>query len=329
MQPGEEVSIPLILSAHRPGRLDFLSITLFSNAENEDDVGTSTSALSISVVPLLALSAEVRPSRSGSKEYLVGIEATNISTHPVVLDKIEPISAFWNSKASEDQADLLPNQSFRSNHRVLAGEPATDLAQKSVVEGLSRLVSGQTDVSSQVPSTIALCAKPATDVIDSYLASRKDYRIQYLQQQFPTIPLMSSRIFPLIDPLDLDFVASWRVQDGIASRRGVSVLHGVRVSPEFSIVEDLRKTVQDAILKGGKTTRTMYEETGRLRQVLMDSVLDGVLSYEDDPLEVVLRGDKGRRVQVGEEGTASVTFTIRNRSPHLSVRWVLDLNSTE
>jgi hypothetical protein len=149
----------------------------------------------------------------------------------------------------------------------------------------------------------------------------------YLQRYFPTTPLPTLlHIFPLLVPLDLDVAVSWSLVDD-PKRQGVSFLHGVRLAPEFSIVEGIRRQVDEAIALGGKSTRTMYEETGRLRQVLMDSVLEGVLSQEDDPIEAVITTATGLKVTAaGEAGSVvSVRFIMRNRSPALPVRWILDL----
>jgi hypothetical protein len=75
------------------------------------------------------------------------------------------------------------------------------------------------------------------------------------------------------------------------------MVHGVRISPEASLVEKARADVEEAIRRGDKSTRTMYEETGRLKRLLLDSILEGRLSREDDPIDVVIKvGDtvKGR-----------------------------------
>ena len=132
----------------------------------------------------------------------------------------------------------------------------------------------------------------------SYLASVRNHRVAFLRRQFPTIPLQTLlSTFPLFDPLDLDVIVSWTIPEQ-PSRQGRTVLHGIRVSPEFSIVEDVRRQVALAIAKGGKQTRTMYEETGRLRRVLLASVLDGVLGQEEDPVIVRLGVSSAKRGRV-------------------------------
>ncbi len=52
-------------------------------------------------------------------------------------------------------------------------------------------------------------------------------------------------------------------------------------------MESLRQEVDALVLStNGAQKRTMYEETGRLRRVLVDSVLDGILGREEDPVVV-------------------------------------------
>ena len=140
----------------------------------------------------------------------------------------------------------------------------------------------------------------------SYIASRQRHRLTSLQAAFPTIPPSSfSRVFPLLDPLDVDIKIHWSSPH--SSRRGVVHLHGIRVAPEFSIVEPLRKQVAEAIARGDKATRTMYEETGRIRQQLIASVLDGVYAREDDPvcMRVKVEGSEKGKVSLGNGSVLS------------------------
>lgn len=75
----------------------------------------------------------------------------------------------------------------------------------------------------------------------------------------------------------------------------------------------------------------MYEETGRLRRVLVDSVLEGGLAAEDDPVDVRMKV-KGAargvlRLEEAEVGATGVEVELRNRSVGIPVRWLLRLPS--
>jgi hypothetical protein len=154
------------------------------------------------------------------------------------------------------------------------------------VDNLGKVIDNQSE-SITAPDRGLIAAAIDSSLMGQYATSRTRYRLDTLAQQFSPISSDIARgIFPLIDPLDLDLIISWRIPD--TDRSGHVCVHGIRLGPEFSKVDDLRRKIEMAILKGGKQTRTMYEETGRLRKLLLDSVLDGVLAKEDDP--VVVRG---------------------------------------
>jgi hypothetical protein len=188
---------------------------------------------------------------------------------------------------SSSKTTLLPNQTCRDLVQVAqAASSEFDLRQQALVDNLGKLVDNQ-------PESITSTAHPdipsslSASVLDTYSASRTAHKISTLSKQFsPISPDIARSIFPLLDPLDLDLIISWSIPE--TQRSGHFFLHGLRLSPEFSQVEDLRRKIENAILGGGKQTRTMYEETGRLRKLLLDSVLDGFLAKEDDP--VVIRG---------------------------------------
>jgi hypothetical protein len=167
-----------------------------------------------------------------------------------------------------------------------AATAGLDLRQQALVDNLGKLVDNQPD-SITSTSHPDVTSSLSASVLDTYSSSRTIHRTTTLSKQFsPISPDIARSIFPLLDPLDLDLIISWSIPE--TQRSGHFFLHGLRLSPEFSQVEDLRRKIENAILGGGKQTRTMYEETGRLRKLLLDSVLDGFLAKEDDP--VVIRG---------------------------------------
>lgn len=188
--------------------------------------------------------------------------------------------------------------------------PEIDLRQSSVVSTLGQLVKGQANVDSlRQQQDAATSSITLGDAPTAFFPARNRYRLDSLHDQFPTIPTTDlPYMFPLLDPLDLDIIISWSIPS-LASgprRSGHSYLHSLRLAPEFSLVEPVRRQVDAAIAEGGKQTRTMYEETGRLRRALMSSVLEGKLAREDDPLlvRIAVPGVQGRRGHV-ERAVAS------------------------
>lgn len=159
-----------------------------------------------------------------------------------------------------------------------------DLKQSQLARNLERLIDNQPDTIEALNTETQPLLVTARESA-SFTSSRTAFRLDNLDQSFPTFtPNMAMELFPLVDPLDLDVAVSWSVPG--QSRSGHIYDHAVHVGPRSSIVEDLRQKVDAATARGSKQTRTMYEETGRLRTLLLDSVLDGELSREDDPLIV-------------------------------------------
>ena len=188
-------------------------------------------------------------------------------------------------------AALLPNQVFRTFLPLVADREALqtfDLPQHDIVASLTRLLQGQAEIDrNRERNPVTLVGKNllAQNALSSYYASRQSHRLRSLQEHFHGVSLGTlQRIFPLLDPFDLDLVISWSIRS--SGRQGYAFLHSVRLAPEYSIVEGVRRDIDAAVASGGKRTRTMYEETGRLRRVLVDSVLQGVLAIEEDPVVV-------------------------------------------
>lgn len=246
---------------------------------------------------------------------------------------------------------LSPNQTYRTVLNLKAdADPAVDIRQTRLVSNLEKLLDNQEESFDLQDSTVGATPIPIFDCA-AYTSSRSAYRARTLQQDFPTIiSTMAASLFPLLDPLDLDISVAWSIPD--ETRQGHAYQHALRVGPRFSIVEGLRAKVDAAIASGSKKTRTMYEETGRLRKLLLDSILDGVLSREDDPLIVRAYLENAKRGVLAcdfQQGSVPVPYSpdypierrltdlrpsvvpvkmeIHNLSQVLSTRFILTLPS--
>lgn len=259
----------------------------------------SQSAMSIMVQPLASCSTTVHPSKRGAGEYLISVDVNNDSSSAISLDAIQPVSLYWELRGMDLEPSLVyPNQSYRAVLQVSGKKPSEAssslLRQEQLVEKLTQLIQGQTEFSGPSPPP---SSTSAMSIVPSYLTSRRRWRLENLRSQFPTLAEPTLRgVFPLLDPMDVDLRVSWSLASD-PSRRGTTMVHGVRIAPEASLVEKARADVEEAIRRGDKSTRTMYEETGRLKRLLLDSILEGGLSREDDPIDVVIKvGDtvKGR-----------------------------------
>lgn len=343
--PGETRSIPITFSSSTAGTSDVLSLVTYSSADDPDLVAAARLAHVVTVLPILAISATARPAQAGPSAYLLGLTCANTSSLPLQLHHVDFVSPYWSSASTPSlSASILPNQSWRTFVSVDRGKPSLSfdqLWQRDVVSALGKLVDNREDFAPATP-----CPLPADVALN--VDARAIYRLASLQACFPTIPTdRLSAIFPLVDPLDLDVTVSWSVaSDAGQARTGRTALRGIRLAPAFSTVDDLRRQIDQAIAQGGKQTRTMYEETGRLRRALVDSVLEGVLAREDDPVAVrvvplgaeqgkvhadfdryVVHADDARRELISASlAPLPVRFELQNRSPAVGVRFVLALS---
>ena len=91
LQPGEESIRPLVVSTYRAGELHLLGLALCSNAEDENEVETTSTSLVLNVTPLLDIRAAARPARSGLREYFVGVEVSNASFSAVRIEGMKSV----------------------------------------------------------------------------------------------------------------------------------------------------------------------------------------------------------------------------------------------
>lgn len=245
-----------------------------------------------------------------------------------------------------DTPVLPPNQSYRTVLTVTPNaDRRVDLRQAQLVSNLGKVIDNQEEAIEPLQAD-QIDLSSIGGASDAYISSANLRRSGFTSQKFSTITSETARsVFPLVSPLDLDMVVSWSIPE--SERSGHSFSHAIRVGPEFSVVEDLRNKIESAILGGGKQTRTMYEETGRLRKVLLDSVLDGTLAQEDDPLVVrgYVDGAKGGVASLDlnhgyvpltsasclmltcSPSMVPVSLQVHNLSPLIPARYILRLPS--
>lgn len=315
--PGESVAVPVTFMALVPGKLDLLALVVFATPDGI--AGSTGMSHSAEVKRVLSLYTEVEAAKKG---YFVSCDVSSHTDSLIEISALQPVSPYWDAKGSSSAAKLYANQSARAVLRVVESGREVDLQQANLVGNLGRLLLGDAEHLAPIePATVSLPASAP------YVLSRRAYRLSFGVENFPTLSGdVVRRLLPLFDPLDLDLLVTWTM----GSRHGIAVAHGVRPAPRASLVETLR--VDD-----GPAKRTMYEETGRLRRALADSILEGPYAAEDDPLVIraFVPGAKGGRAPLPKEyalfypsdssGLLPLTIQLQNRSPILSVRWIVRL----
>ncbi|WVQ74505.1 hypothetical protein IAR50_004106 [Cryptococcus sp. DSM 104548] len=304
LSPGEEVDIPVLISGLSPGALDVRGLVVYNDEQGEKETSATVIHHSLNVHPLAALTTKISPVGNVLGDYAVLVEAENVSGEQVKIERLTGVGPAWDVEEKSLESHLLPNQTIRARLTAkLALDKTSDIAQAATVKALGELIEGRPadEVRADISSTVPLTAVPESGSLPFLSASRRSFRLAHLHAQFPTIPIdCLSNLFPLFEPLELDLLI-------------------------------LRKQVEEAIVKGTRQTRTMYEETGRLRKLLLDSVLDGCLGQEENPVGVQVEVEGENEDGVIEhdfmEGPRSIPIRliVRNYSPLLPVRYIVTL----
>ncbi|EKD03504.1 hypothetical protein A1Q2_02222 [Trichosporon asahii var. asahii CBS 8904] len=300
VSPGKSVTVPVVFTAVAPGALDVKALAIFS-AAGTDVLGCSRVSHAAEVRRALAINTEVAPARKG---YFLAVTVTNHADVPLEVTGLSAVSEYWHltSPADVSSEPLLPQQTQRLVLSVQAGGANVDLTQARLVSNLSHVLAGRPEAIESIEPVSVKLQVPTAE----YLRARRAWRLRFATEHFPTLPReLVPRVLPLLDPLELDLVASWAAEN----RYGFACAHGIRPAPAFSLVESLR---------GGESTakRTMYEETGRQMRALNEAVLEGVFADEADPLLVRTRvpsAKQGRVTHDFTKGGPVYTGTLSHR----------------
>ncbi len=189
--------------------------------------------------------------------------------------------------------------------RLAAAGP--DAAESHIAEQLARVLRGLPVVAApatgNIPPPVRLCTASESsggsrDLSPPLAALRQFAATTALAQLYPTIPAVDlAKIFPLYPSLELDLAIRWSVNsDGPDSTiRGYNILHGLRPSPQQSLLDRVRAQINAS---GDKNIRSMYEETNRQKRLLLESVMEGPLAIEECPVRVRLAVPSARRGRV-------------------------------
>ena len=95
--PGESVSIPIILSLSRPGRIDIRGLLVAADDTTPEELAITTVALSVDCQPLLSIITATQNSRRRLGEYLLDVEISNHANKSIKLDSMAVVSPFWGT----------------------------------------------------------------------------------------------------------------------------------------------------------------------------------------------------------------------------------------
>jgi hypothetical protein len=180
--------------------------------------------------------------------------------------------------------DLHESFTAKQMLAILRGQPPEPISPQPVTVQESSLASA---------STSARLLDPPFTLL------RQSFMIASLSQQYPTLPVSHfAHIAPLYPCLDLDIAVHWTVgstEDSDFNLSGCNVLYGIRPGPSQSILDEVREAILGS---NGKAVRSMYEETNRRKQLLLESVLEGPLAVEENPLSVRVQVPSAKRGRI-------------------------------
>ncbi|KAG6878643.1 hypothetical protein C0993_001166 [Termitomyces sp. T159_Od127] len=295
LNPGESFEYPILIHAHAIGR-QALKL-LFVHRENEKDHFRSARVFKEYVVyKLLNVLTSSRPHQSADHLFLIQLEISSLATSvDVHFTQMTCMSPTWICRplAEHGLGTLAPLQSSLLTFGLdpWDGGSAAHETFKFVSKKLRNVLHGQPVESSDPPPIDLLCSymaetkrsisRPST--LDLIWQSKRGVVTRGLTQSHPHIPNESyPKIFPLYHPASVDFVVFWEIPSQHRSGYITSTLSlGAGHAALGSIIEE----AEDA-----KVKRSMYAETQREKEEILDAIRNSEWNTEMNPAVLVLQG---------------------------------------
>ncbi|RIB08725.1 ER-golgi trafficking TRAPP I complex 85 kDa subunit-domain-containing protein [Gigaspora rosea] len=314
LAPGKTTLIPIWIRGDRIGKHAFRFLFTYESENNNSAMRYRCLRYlkTTQVYPSLKINAFTRPSIRGLNEFILGIEIENLQTtseYQFQLAQLSSISPSWTiSLVNESYEDIsqkfliAPRQTVFTYYRIKKNEkhskpvsrddvdsPSTTVTPEMFAsKALELLLSGQKDLKSE-PSPIDLIVtnvpftdsiiKNSTNPLEGFsLNSRVQWRTNTLINNFPVIPASKHcALFPLYNTNDVDLSLYWNIPT--LSRQGHHYIIGINLGVQ-----------QNPFLSQNITTiqsRTLFEQTVRERNALINSLLKNKNFKDESPLKLV------------------------------------------
>ncbi|KAG9222665.1 hypothetical protein CCMSSC00406_0004579 [Pleurotus cornucopiae] len=336
LQPGDSASISVLLHADGVGEQELCLLFVYRN-ESDGVFHPVRVTRSYAVTPSFEVSAAAEPSQTLDHLYRLNLELHNsTSSTSFAITQILAISPTWECAASwdEEMGSVPPLQSANLTLQAKPWANSTGVQDtyEFVSQRLAEVLLGRTLSPSTPPPIDLLCShvneKALLSVKDDAAtmhfihSGRRKAISRSIASSFPHILSQShSSIFPLYDPAAVDFLVFWRIDS--QDRSGHIYVPGATLGAGHASLKEIIETAESA-----KATRSMYAETRREKQELLDSIRQSSWNAEMDPLVVTLPENVVIEHDFSSSSySAPVTFTIRNYSLSRASRYVLKLVS--
>ncbi|KAF7306800.1 hypothetical protein MIND_00471700 [Mycena indigotica] len=299
LEPGASTEICFVIQATRIGEQQFSLLFVYRETEVKPFHSVQF-VCPYRVTPLVTARIHASPAYSDDDPFLVDVTVENISAlQAFQIDQIETISPTWRCStiAGLDYAALGPSQ---NSHVFFGASPQTTTTEgvaetfnyvsrklKNVLQGL--------DIDPSPPPELnvlhtyhgkgrpSCCPDAALQHFKHY--SRRNAVLSDLATKHPQIPPESYALtFPLHHPNGIDVIVSWSIP--AQERHGHVFVTGVTLGASHAALRDIIDEAESA-----KVKRSMYAETQREREELVDSLRHSQWNTEMNPL-VVFREEK-------------------------------------
>ncbi|KAL4266576.1 ER-golgi trafficking TRAPP I complex 85 kDa subunit-domain-containing protein [Pleurotus pulmonarius] len=336
LQPGDSASISVLLHADGVGEQELCLLFVYRR-ESDGIFQPVRVTRSYAVTPSFEVSAAAEPSQTLDHLYRLNLELLNsTSSTSFAITQILAISPTWECASSwgEELGSVSPLQSanITLQAKPWANSSGVRDTYEFVSQRLAEVLLGRTLSPSTPPPIDLLCShvnekapvsvKDDASTMHFIHSGRRKAVSRSIASSFPHILSQShSSIFPLYDPAAVDFLVFWKIES--QDRAGHIYVPGATLGAGHASLKEIIETAESA-----KATRSMYAETRREKQELLDSIRQSSWNAEMDPLVVTLPENVAPEHDFSSSPySAPVTFTIRNYSLSRTSRYVLKLVS--
>ncbi|KAJ7071158.1 ER-golgi trafficking TRAPP I complex 85 kDa subunit-domain-containing protein [Mycena amicta] len=347
LNPGDSVEVSLLVHASRVGEQQLSLLFVYREVVDLTETDSFHSVQvgqSYDVQRLMDVTVSTAPSYSEDHLFLVDVEVENISgLQSFQLDQIVTVSPAWTCEViaepnltrltgSNNSGTLSPLQSSRLFLGASSWTGAKGVTEtfayvsrklKQVLHGLDVDLSGPPEL--DVLHTYHAKGRPkccSHAAIQHFIrCGRRNTVLHDLATKHPHIPPRSyASTFPLHNPNSVDVVVSWTISS--QERHGHLYVSGVTLGASHAALKEM---IDEA--EGAKVKRSMYAETQRQRQELVESLRHSEWNTEMNPI-VLTREEKPLSHQFSNGPCQlAIPLRLRNYSATLISRYVLRLGS--
>ncbi|OJA16247.1 hypothetical protein AZE42_00079 [Rhizopogon vesiculosus] len=328
----QSTEVTVVLHAGRKGKQD-LSLLFVYREEQGSPFHCTRVTRSYEVVQYLQISTTSHPSHSRDHSFSLSLDLANVSSSShVQISQVTTVSASWSCSPLTELSSkpLHPSQSARISFGATSAGDCTSLNAVSafVSRKLGNVLNGQVIEPDSPPPLELVCGHVSqTFTYDPFVAhfvtnARRIAVSRMLAQSHLRIPVSSyPSIFPLYNPLSVDFVIFWEIAS--EQRSGHILMSDIVLGAKHAALREAIEEVESAGVK-----RIMYAETQREKTETLQAIRDSEWNAEMNPIVVNVK-DGLVIVHDFSQGVykAPVEFTIRNHSLSHPSRFVLRLDA--